>query len=81
MMKQSPLFYADKAQTPTLFLHGEMDYDTPIVEAEQMFMALKKMGVETVFVRYADDGHGIRMKPVNQIDALRRAMKWFKDHL
>ena len=81
MMKQSPLFYADKAQTPTLFLHGEMDYDTPIVEAEQMFMALKKMGVETVFVRYADDGHGIRKKPVNQIDALRRAMKWFKDHL
>jgi dipeptidyl aminopeptidase/acylaminoacyl peptidase len=81
MMKQSPLFYADKAQTPTLFLHGEMDFDTPIVEAEQMFMALKKMGVETVFVRYIDDGHGIRKKPVNQIDALRRAMKWFNDHL
>lgn len=77
MLKQSPLMQANRVKTPTLFLHGELDFDTPIVEAEQMFMALKKYGVETTMVRYSDDGHGIRSKPLNRIDALRRAVAWF----
>jgi len=81
MLKQSPIMEANKVKTPTLFLHGEMDFDTPIVEAEQMFMALKKYGVETTMVRYADDGHGIRMKPVNRLDALRRVIAWFDKYL
>ena len=81
MLRQSPIMEADKAKTPVLFLHGEMDHDTPIVEAEQMFMALKKHGVEAVMVRYVDDGHGIRRKPANQMDALRRAMAWFDAHI
>jgi dipeptidyl aminopeptidase/acylaminoacyl peptidase len=81
MLKQSPIMQANKAKTPTLFLHGELDFDTPIVEAEQMFMALKKYGVDTVMVRYADDGHGIRTKPVNRLDVLRRVMAWFDKYL
>jgi dipeptidyl aminopeptidase/acylaminoacyl peptidase len=81
MLKQSPIMQADKVRTPTLFLHGELDFDTPIAEAEQMFMALKKHGVETVMVRYTDDGHGIRMKPVNQLDSMRRIIAWFDGHL
>jgi dipeptidyl aminopeptidase/acylaminoacyl peptidase len=81
MLRQSPIMQADKVRTPVLFLHGEMDYDTPIVEAEQMFAALKKHGVETVMVRYADDGHGIRMKPVNTLDSMRRVVAWFDKYL
>ncbi len=81
MLKQSPIMQADKARIPVLFLHGELDFDTPIVEAEQMFMALKKHGVESVMVRYGDDGHGIRRKPVNQLDSMRRVITWFDRHL
>jgi dipeptidyl aminopeptidase/acylaminoacyl peptidase len=81
MLRQSPIMQADRARTPVLFLHGELDFDTPIAEAEQMFMALKKHSVETVMVRYADDGHGIRMKPVNQLDSMRRIIAWFDGHL
>jgi len=46
-----------------------------------MFMALKKYGVDTVMVRYVDDGHGIRTKPVNRLDALRRVIAWFDKYL
>jgi dipeptidyl aminopeptidase/acylaminoacyl peptidase len=46
-----------------------------------MYMALKKHGVEAVMVRYSDDGHGIRRKPVNQLDATRRIIAWFDRHL
>jgi dipeptidyl aminopeptidase/acylaminoacyl peptidase len=81
MLRQSPIMQADRARTPVLFLHGELDFDTPIAEAEQMFMALKKHSVETVMVRYADDGHGIQMKPVNQLDSMRRIIAWFDGHL
>jgi dipeptidyl aminopeptidase/acylaminoacyl peptidase len=81
MLRQSPIMQADRARTPVLFLHGELDFDTPIAEAEQMFMALKKHGVESVMVRYVDDGHGIRMKPVNQLDSMRRIIAWFDGHL
>lgn len=81
MLKQSPIMQANRAKTPILFLHGEMDFVTPIVEAEQMFMAMKKNGVETMMVRYTDDGHGIRKKPINQLDLLRRVIAWFDKQL
>ena len=81
MHRQSPIYQAHKARTPTMFLHGEQDFDTPICEAEQFFMVLKKMGVEARMVRYVDDGHGVGKKPVNKLDSLRRTIAWFKAHL
>lgn len=81
MLKQSPIMQANRVKTPVLFVHGELDFDTPIVEAEQMFMALLKYGVETEMVRYTDEGHGIRRKPANHIDVLRRVLEWFDRHL
>ncbi len=48
----SPLRYARQAQTPTMFIHGELDNDVHITQAEEMYMALKRRGVDSVFVRY-----------------------------
>ena len=76
-----PIWQAHEARTPTLFLHGEMDNDTPICEAEQFFMVLKKMGVESRMVRYVDDGHGIRKKLANYLDSLRRTIAWFERYV
>ena len=44
--------YVGKVATPTMLVHGENDNDVPLSEAEQFFIALKDVGVETVFVRY-----------------------------
>ncbi len=81
VIKQSPIWHAHKAKTPTLFLHGEMDNDTPICEAEQFFMVMKKMKQTARMVRYVDDGHGIRKKPGNHLDSLRRTVVWFKKYV
>ena len=81
MINQSPIWHAHKATTPTLFLHGELDFDTPICEAEQFFMVMKKMKQTARMVRYVDDGHGIRKKPGNHLDSLRRTVTWFKKHV
>jgi dipeptidyl aminopeptidase/acylaminoacyl peptidase len=72
----SPLRYVKQAQTPTLFIHGEQDNDVHITQAEEMYMALKRRGVETVFVRYPREGHGLR-EPRHRVDALERTLAWF----
>ncbi|MFB3853742.1 MAG: prolyl oligopeptidase family serine peptidase [Vicinamibacterales bacterium] len=75
LWERSALAHVAKARTPTLFIHGEMDQDVPITEAEQMYIALKQVGVETVLVRYAREGHGVR-EPAHVVDALERSLAW-----
>jgi dipeptidyl aminopeptidase/acylaminoacyl peptidase len=72
----SPLRYVKQVQTPTLFLHGEQDNDVHITQAEEMYMALKRRGIETVLVRYPREGHGLR-EPQHRVDAVERTLGWF----
>jgi dipeptidyl aminopeptidase/acylaminoacyl peptidase len=72
----SPLRYVRQAQTPTLFIHGEQDNDVHITQAEEMYTALRRRGVETVLVRYPREGHGLR-EPRHRVDALERTLAWF----
>ena len=76
LWRWSPLRYARAAQTPTMFIHGESDNDVHITQAEEMYMALKRRGVETVLVRYPREGHGLR-EPRHRVDALERTLSWF----
>jgi dipeptidyl aminopeptidase/acylaminoacyl peptidase len=72
----SPLRYVKQVQTPTMFIHGEQDNDVHITQAEEMYMALRRRGVETVLVRYPREGHGLR-EPKHRVDALERTLAWF----
>ncbi|HEX8127795.1 MAG TPA: S9 family peptidase, partial [Pyrinomonadaceae bacterium] len=78
--KWSPVRYADRVKTPLMITHGEQDRRVPIAQAEQYYRALRKRGVETVFVRYPREGHGIT-EPNHQIDLVRRQLEWFDKHL
>lgn len=68
--QQSPLFNADKINTPILFLHGTADTNVPIGESIQMFTALKLLGKPTAFVQVVGQNHQI-------LDYHKRA-KWNK---
>lgn len=57
--QQSPLFNADKINTPILFLHGTADTNVPIGESIQMFTALKLLGKPTAFVQVVGQNHQI----------------------
>lgn len=57
--KQSPLFNADKINTPLLLLHGNADTNVPIGESIQMFTALKLLGKTVEFVQVEGENHGI----------------------
>ena len=77
--ERSALKHIAAAHTPTLILHGENDNDVPIAEAEQLFVALKDLGVETVFVRYPREGHGLS-EVKHQIDGMDRSISWYEKH-
>lgn len=56
---QSPLYNADKINTPILFLHGDADTNVPVGESIQMYTALKLLGKETAMVLVKDQNHHI----------------------
>ncbi len=76
---RSAIRYANKVKTPVMFIHGENDNDVPIVEAEQFYIALKDVGVETVMLRYPREGHGLR-ETKHVVDALDRSIAWYDRH-
>jgi len=76
LWRWSPLKYVKNVKTPVLFLHGERDNDVHITQAEEMYTALRRRGVEAVLVRYPREGHGFR-EPAHRLDALKRELDWF----
>jgi len=80
-LKVSTAFlHADKIRTPTLFLGGSVDWNVPILGGEQMYQALKSLGVETQMIVYPGETHGIR-RPSFQRDRLERYVDWYAKHL
>jgi dipeptidyl aminopeptidase/acylaminoacyl peptidase len=77
--ERSALKHVAAAHTPTLIIHGENDNDVPIAEAEQYFIALKDVGVETVFLRYPREGHGLS-EVKHQVDSTDRSIAWYEKH-
>ena len=75
-----PFFHADRIRTPTLFMGGERDFNVPITGSEQMYQALKSLGVETQLVVYPGQNHGIVL-PSFQRDRLARYLAWYDGHL
>jgi len=79
MWERSALKHVAAVKTPTMIQHGENDPDVPIPDAEQFYIALKDVGVETVFVRYPREGHGLS-EPKHQIDSIDRSIAWYDAH-
>jgi dipeptidyl aminopeptidase/acylaminoacyl peptidase len=77
LWERSALRYVDRVKTPVMLVHGENDNDVPIAEAEQFYIALKDVGVETVMVRYPREGHGLR-ETKHLVDVLERSIAWYE---
>jgi dipeptidyl aminopeptidase/acylaminoacyl peptidase len=75
-----PFFHADRIKTPTLFLSGEKDFNVPIIGSEQMYQALRTLGVDTQFVIYPGQYHGLTI-PSYERDRLQRYLNWFDKYL
>jgi dipeptidyl aminopeptidase/acylaminoacyl peptidase len=79
----SPIKYIGNAKTPTLVLHNEMDHRCPIEQGEQVFVALKRLGVDTEFVRFPDEFHGLSRtgRTDRRMARLNHILRWFDKYL
>jgi dipeptidyl aminopeptidase/acylaminoacyl peptidase len=71
-----PLLHADRIRTPTLFTGGSLDANVPITGSDQMYQALRRLGVPTQLVVYPGEYHGIT-RPSFLRDRLERRVAWF----
>jgi dipeptidyl aminopeptidase/acylaminoacyl peptidase len=75
-----PFFKADRIHTPTLFMCGEKDFNVPLLGSEQMYQALRSLGINTELVIYPGQRHGIST-PTYRVDRLERYLAWYDKYL
>jgi dipeptidyl aminopeptidase/acylaminoacyl peptidase len=75
-----PFFHANRIHTPVLFMGGDKDFNVPIAGGEQMYMALRKLGVPTELVIYPGEFH-VFTRPSFIKDRADRYLQWFRKYL
>ena len=83
LMRHSPITYVEQMATPLLIIHSENDLRCPIEQAEQLFVALKRLGKEVAFVRIPDEDHNLSRAgtPSRRLARLHHLIGWFDSHL
>lgn len=76
----SPFNDVEKITTPTLWIGGDVDWNVPITNSEQMYQGMKALGKETQLVVYPGEHHSIR-RPSFQKDRYERFVAWFDKYL
>ncbi|WP_425153291.1 prolyl oligopeptidase family serine peptidase [Candidatus Palauibacter sp.] len=74
----SPLFFADKIQTPLLMLHNDEDGAVPWYQGIEMFVAMRRLGLPVFMLNYNGEGHGLGRQPNREDWAIR--MQQFFDY-
>ena len=75
-----PFLHADRIQTPTLFLGGERDFNVPVQGSQQMYQALRSLGIDTQLIIYPNENHGIQ-RPSYQRDRMERYLAWYDKYV
>ncbi|RCK73640.1 MAG: Alanyl dipeptidyl peptidase [Ignavibacteriae bacterium] len=69
-----------KYKTPMLIIHNELDYRVPVTEGMQLFTTLQRMGIESRFLYFPDEGHGV-LKPLNSELWHKTVFEWLNKYL
>ncbi|HJP93222.1 MAG TPA: prolyl oligopeptidase family serine peptidase [Pyrinomonadaceae bacterium] len=77
-LDNSPIFRADRVETPLLMIHNDEDDAVPWYQGIEYFLALRRLGKEAYMFSYNGEKHGLR-KRINQKDYTRRLQEFF-DH-
>ena len=79
-LDNSPIFRADRVETPLLMLHNDEDDAVPWYQGIEYFLALRRLGKEAYMFNYNGEKHGLR-KRINQKDYTRRLQEFFDHYL
>jgi len=76
----SPFNKVANITTPTLWMGGGSDWNVPIINSEQMYQAMKRLGRETQLIVYPGEHHGFR-RPTFIKDRYERFLTWFDKYV
>ncbi len=79
-IENSPIFEADKVQTPILFMHNDADGAVPWYQGIELYMALRRLQKPVWMLNYNGEPHGLR-KRQNQEDFAVRMQQFFDHYL
>jgi dipeptidyl aminopeptidase/acylaminoacyl peptidase len=80
VMEQSPHHFARRFKTPTLVIHGELDFRVPYTQGLEFYTALQRQGVPSRLVVFPDEGHWV-LKPQNSAFWYKEVLAWLKQWL
>jgi len=82
-LKRSPIASVTRIRTPLLLLHGEEDLRCPVGQAEEMFVALKKLGQDVELVRFEGQSHELSRSghPRLRVKRYDKILEWLDAHV
>lgn len=80
---QSPLTHVDRVTTPTLVIHSEHDWRTPVEQGQRWFTALRLRGVRTELLLFPAEGHELSRsgRPRHRHQRFEHLLRWWAEHL
>lgn len=76
----SPVFFADRINTPLLIIHGDDDGAVPWYQSIELYLAMRRLGKEAVFLQYRGEDHHPAAYP-NKLDWALKMKEWFDHYL
>ena len=80
-LDQSAILHADRIKTPLLTISGDQDPNVPASQSREIFYALRRLGKEVEWVRYANGAHRPPNSVAESIDFENRILAWYDKHL
>ncbi|MDZ7814816.1 MAG: S9 family peptidase [Planctomycetota bacterium] len=83
LWRQSPIRYFANVKTPTMVIHSEQDLRCSIEQGEQVYIALRHLGVDTEFIRFPGEPHGLSRggRTDRRVARLEHILRWFDKYL
>ena len=79
-IENSPIFWADRVQTPVMILQNDGDDAVPWYQGIEFFLALRRLGKEVYLFNYNGQPHGLRNR-ADQKDYTMRLQQYFDHYL
>jgi dipeptidyl aminopeptidase/acylaminoacyl peptidase len=81
-LENSPILHLDRVHTPVLIVHGTLDATVPAAQSDELFVGLRRLRKEAVYVRYEGEGHWQgTWGHANAVDYWERVLRWFDEHI
>jgi dipeptidyl aminopeptidase/acylaminoacyl peptidase len=79
-IENSPIFFADRIQTPLLIEHGDIDGAVPWYQGIELYLIMRRLNKDCIFLQYNQEPHHLQKYP-NKIDYTIKMKEYFDHYL